>query len=246
MKKSIYTLLVLGFLCLSATAQTQLDKTYNANSIEKLDLIFKYPQLVKIKVWDKEEISVKGQVEIHSGQFDDDFELKSSTADGRLVIESEIKNIEDYKNYSVYSEKDKDGKSKTISVSKNGTTISSGSKGSYTNGINISIVLEVTVPQRMAVMIDARYGLVEVISSPKKLEIEARYGGVDVQVNEALELNLAASTQWGQIYSNLNRPIDMTGDDKPGKWIEAKIDNATAGQQLKVTSQYGNVYLRKN
>ena len=212
-----------------AFAQKQIDQTFDASAVKNIDLFFKYPELVKIKVWDKNEVSIKGQVEIHNGEFDDDFELSSKVSGGKLMIESNIKNIDNYKNYQVYTDKDEDGESRAITISKNGTTITTGKSGRYTNGINISIVLEVTVPRNMAVVLDARYGLVEVL-----------------QVDETESLDLEASTQWGQIFSNLETKVEIGGDDGLGKWMKAHASIKDGSQRLKVESQYGHVYLRKN
>ncbi|WP_339696777.1 hypothetical protein [uncultured Roseivirga sp.] len=246
MKKPILILIMLMLFSVCAFAQKQIDQTFDASAVKNIDLFFKYPELVKIKVWDKNEVSIKGQVEIHNGEFDDDFELSSKVSGGKLMIESNIKNIDNYKNYQVYTDKDEDGESRAITISKNGTTITTGKSGRYTNGINISIVLEVTVPRNMAVVLDARYGLVEVLQSPKQLDVEARYGGVDVQVDETESLDLEASTQWGQIFSNLETKVEIGGDDGLGKWMKAHASIKDGSQRLKVESQYGHVYLRKN
>lgn len=229
-----------------AFAQKQINQTFDASAVKNIDLFFKYPELVKIKVWDKNEVNIKGHVEIHNGEFDDDFELSSQVSGGKLMIESNIKNIDNYKNYQVYTDKDEDGENRSVTISKNGTTISTGKSGRYTNGINISIVLEVTVPRSMAVMLDARYGLVEVLQSTNHLDVEARYGGVDVKVDETESLDLEASTQWGQIFSNLETKVEIGGDDGLGKWMKAHASIKDGSQRLKIESQYGHVYLRKN
>ncbi|WP_157716308.1 hypothetical protein [Roseivirga echinicomitans] len=246
MKKPILILIMLMLFSVCAFAQKQIDQTFDASSVKNIDLFFKYPELVKIKVWDKNEVNIKGQVEIHNGEFDDDFELSSKVSGGKLMIESNIKNIDNYKSYQVYTDKDEDGESRSVTISKNGTTISTGKSGRYTNGINISIVLEVTVPRSMAVVLDARYGLVEVLQSPKQLDVEARYGGVDVQVDETESLDLEARTQWGQIFSNLETKVKIDEDEGLGKWMKAHASIKSGGQRLKVESQYGHVYLRKN
>lgn len=245
MKKQLIMLLVLLSLSSIAQAQTQINETFDAKNIDQIDLFFTYPELVKIRVWDKEEVNIKGVVDIHNGQHNDDFKLSTKTSGNRLTIESEIQDINKYKSFTV-SSNDDDDSGNTIILSKKGMTVSSGKKGYYSNGINISIVLEVTVPRSMAVMIDAKYGLVEVLESPKNMEVEAMYGGIDVTINENNPIAFKAETQWGQIYSDLKSKIDMNGDFGMGKWIKATASIKSGDQRLNLKSQYGNVYLRAN
>ncbi|MFT6827730.1 MAG: hypothetical protein ACI9Z3_000818 [Roseivirga sp.] len=243
MKKQLIVLLMLLSIASIGQAQTQINETFDAKNIDQIDLFFTYPELVKIKVWDKEEVNIKGIVDIHNGEHDDDFKLSSKTNGNRLSIESAIKNIGKYRSFNVYSDDDKEN---TIVISKKGMTVSSGKKGYYSSGVNVSIVLEVTVPRSMTVMIDAKYGLVEVLESPKSMDIEARYGGIDVVINESDPIAFKAETQWGQIYSDLKSNIYMNGDPGMGKWIKPSASIKSGDQRLNLKSQYGNVYLRSN
>uniref|UniRef100_UPI0040472C9C hypothetical protein n=1 Tax=Roseivirga sp. TaxID=1964215 RepID=UPI0040472C9C len=244
MKKQLITLLVLLSISSTAQAQKQINETFDAKNIDQINLFFTYPELVKIRVWDKEEVNIKGVVDIHNGQQDDDFKLSSKTSGTRLTIESNINDINKYRSFTVSSNDDDSGN--TITISKKGMTVSSGKRGYYSNGINISIVLEVTVPRSMALLIDAKYGLVEVLESPKHLDVEAKYGGIDVTINENNPLTFEAETQWGQIYSNLKSRIEMNGDLGIGKWMRAHVSIKEGDQRLNFKSQYGNVYLRSN
>ncbi|MCE7997193.1 MAG: hypothetical protein HEP71_34855 [Roseivirga sp.] len=250
MKKTFLsiTLLVLG--AVSTLAQTKINQTFDVKSFDELNLIFEYPELVQVKVWDGNDVKIEGTVNIQNGEFDEDFQIKSSSRNGEFTIESSIKDLKKKRgNYSVYTHSDDDDDDDTsVTVSSKGTTINVGSRknGTYRNGINISIELVVTIPRNMKVMLDARYGLVEVHESPKALEVDARYGGVDVTINESQSIAFDASTQWGQIFTNLDVPIKMGGDDGMGKWMRAKASLKKGDNQLSVESQYGNVYLRKN
>lgn len=245
MKKQLFMLVLLLSISSVAKAQKQINETFDANNIDNIDLFFTYPELVKIRVWDNEEVNIKGVVDIHNGEFDDDFKLSSKVSGNRLTIESEIKDVNKYKGFTI-SSNDDDDNGNTITISKRGMTVSSGKKGYYSNGINISIVLEVTVPRSMALLIDAKYGLVEVLESPKHLDVEAMYGGIDVTINENNPIAFEAETQWGQIYSNLKSKIEMNDDLGIGKWIRAHASIKEGDQRLNFKSQYGNVYLRSN
>ncbi len=247
MKKILLSIVLVVLGTAGTLGQTRISETYDTRSADELNLIFEYPELVQVKVWDGKEVKIEGTVNIQDGEFDESFEIKSSAENNRFTIESTIKNLKKMKgDYSrhVYSDDD----NTSVTISDKGTTINvgSGKRRTYKNGINISIELVVTVPRNMKVTLNARYGLVEVLESPETLEVDARYGGVDVVINESQLLEFDASTQWGQIFSNLEVPVKMDGNEGMGKWMKARASLKKGDKRLSVESQYGNVYLRKN
>jgi len=250
MKRSILILLALAFTATAAVAQRTLNETYDVKSFTELDLDFEYPQLVRIKVWDKYEVKIEGTVDINAGEYDEDFELRTSNTPSRFKISSNIKNMGRWKGNVVYHHNDDDDDDDKVTMvsSRNGTTVYTGKKGrkSYRNRVYMDIEITVTIPRDMDVMVDARYGLVEVLECPRELEVEARYGGVDVTVDENTLQELDARTQWGQIYTDLKVPVDVGGNDMIGQWMKAHVALKKGNMRMKVESQYGNVYLRKN
>lgn len=92
----------------------------------------------------------------------------------------------------------------------------------------------------------AKFGIVEVISAPDDIHIEAKFGGVDLVVDEASLRSLTTSTSWGQIYSNLDASIKVSGDDMPGKKMFAELEQSRGTKSIKAITEFGNVYLRKN
>lgn len=248
MKKTFLCSTLLLVMASVGLAQTKINKSFDVSSFDKLELLLEYPELIQIKVWKGKEVKIEGTVDIQNGQFDNDFQISSRSENGKLIIQSSIKDLKkNSEKYSVHSGND-EREDRSITISDKGTTVQVGGKkkSKYVNGIKVSIKLVVTIPEDMKVMLDARYGLVEVLGSPISLEIDARYGGVDVTVDERQLIELAARTQWGQIYTNLEIPVKMGGDDGMGKWMKAETSVKRGDNRLSVTSQYGNVYLRKN
>ena len=243
--KNITTLLLL-FLCTSLSLAQQVEKNYPLANTEKLSLKFEYPELVKVSTWDKQEVQIVAKVLINGQDGSEDFVLSPTRNSGQLTISSELKNLDSYKqNYvSVQSDSDED---ESIIVSTDGSTykIGKGSK-TYYNGTEIEVLLEVFLPENAHVEIDAKYGMVEVLSAPKQLNVHAKYGGADIKIKESALKNLYASTSWGQIFSNLSSKVSVAGDDMLGKSLVAEIDNASGVNSVKVQSEYGNVFLRKN
>ena len=258
MKKLILSLMVMAITAATAMGQRVINESYDLQSIKKLDLQFEYPQLVKVKVWDKAEVKIEGTVDIQAGAYDDDFELRTSRTGDRFKLESKIKNQNKWRGNIIYhdsdddddddNDDDDDDKGTTMVRSGNGTTVITGSRGKRTvrDGVYIDIELTITIPKNMDVWLDARYGIVEILESPNQLEVDARYGGVDVTVNETTLRELNAQTMWGQIFSDLKIPVKVGGDDMIGEWMKARVSTQKGSQRMKVESEYGNVYLRKN
>lgn len=243
--KNIITLLFLAFCC-SATLGQNIEKTYQLSANEKLSLDFEYPELVKISTWDKQEVLIKAKVLINNQDATEDFTLSENRSSNQLVISSHLKNKDKYENNYITVADDEDDDESVI-VSRNGKTITIGDKGKrYYSGTRIEIEVEITLPKNAVVDVEAKYGMVEVLSAPKDLVVFAKYGGADVKIDEVGLKQLRATTSWGQIFSNLSSKLSITGDDMLGKSMRVEFDSSKGANSVKVESEYGNVFLRKN
>jgi len=76
------------------------------------------------------------------------------------------------------------------------------------------------------------------------LNVEAKFGGVDLSVDSAELRALDASTSWGQIYSDLTNQIQLSGDDMMGKEMKASL-SSNGNKKVHLDTSFGNVYIRK-
>lgn len=243
--KNIITLVFLVLCCISSMGQS-IEKSYQLSAQEKLSLDFEYPELVKISTWDKPEVHIKAKVLINNQDAKEDFTLSENRSSNQLVISSHLKNKDKYENNYITVADDEDDEESVI-VSRNGKTITIGDKGKrYYSGTRIEIELEITLPKNAVVEVEAKYGMVEVLSAPKDLVVFAKYGGADLRIDEVSLKQLSAITSWGQIFSNLNSKLSVTGDEMLGKSMRAEFDNSSGTNSVRVESEYGNVFLRKN
>lgn len=242
--KNITTLILL-ILCTSFSLAQQIEKTYPLANSEKLSLKFEYPELVKVSTWDKQEVQIKAKVLINGQDGSDDFVITENRKSGQLTVSSKLNNLDAYKgNYVTHAGDMPKGES--ITVNRNGKTITVGnSTKTYYQGTEIEIELEVFLPKNAEVQIEAKYGIVEVLSAPKELDILAKFGGADVKVNESDLKSLWVSTSWGQVFSDLTSKMNIGGDDMLGKRMEVEIENSRGANSVKVESEFGNVFLRK-
>jgi len=220
----------LGILIVFAVnSQDKREFIFNSSQSESISIDVSFPNIV-LKTWDKDEVKITARININDGLNDDLFEMKSENRGSELVITSEIKDLDHLR---------KKSKRNTINYAEGDDSKISD------NGNEIDIELEIYVPAKKALSIDAEFGMVEILELPNKVAVFAKFGGADLNIIESKLGSLEASSSWGQIYSNLTSDIDFSGDDMLGKRMTASIEKGS-GKSLSVKSDFGNVYLRKN
>lgn len=246
MKRSIIAILLVVFV-LTGHAQEKKTQSYPLKGADKIYLQFEYPHIIKIKTWDKNEVQIISHLDINDGKDNEDFVLKDNSRGSELTITSELKGLDRYENvHMVGRNGDDSDDDDNVTITRNGRTITSGKKGVRSRGVEILIELEVYVPKNIPLEIEAKFGLVEVIDTPDELEIMAKFGGADVSIKENDLSYLSATTSWGQVFSNLNKKFKFKGDDMIGKEMRAEISGSNRGSSIKVETEFGNVFLRKN
>ena len=91
MRTRLSTLVAMLVIPATHYAQTPINKTIPAQPGQTIVMHFDYPELIQVSTWDKNEISITGNVTINSGENDDAFELFTSTSGGTISIRNEIK-----------------------------------------------------------------------------------------------------------------------------------------------------------
>ena len=237
-------MLVLLSVSVGVAAQTKINKSIPVTKGQSISMKFDYPELIRVSTWDKSEIQIQGDVAINSGEHDDAFELSTSTSGGVVHIENRIKDLDNLPQMITVV----DGSKKFIFKSKQEYKKFKSENGSSFDvvswGVDMEIFLEIKVPQNVATSIISVYGMVEVKNFQAPLNVEARYGGVDVALNSKAVGELTAETNYGQIYSNLD--IKFENDGLREKDFYTFVSGTTgSGPPYSFESKYGNVYLRK-
>ena len=204
------SIILLGLIVLSGSviAQTKIERTIPAQTGQKLEFNFDYPELIKIQTWDRKEVMIKGEVSINKGENDDAFELITSTKNNIVTVTSELKDKDNLPKRIVikkgdmeYVFKAKDYKDPEVKkfMEEHG--------GNYTymsSGIIREIKLEIFVPVGIETSVEAKYGIVEVLGFNAPLTVDATYGGVDATINSRATGELIARTHFGEILTNLD------------------------------------------
>lgn len=240
------TLITIAILCVSISvhAQTQIDKTIPVTKGQTIRMKFDYPSPVKISTWDKNEISIKGTVDINGGEADDQFKINVKTSGNTISISNEIVDMDRiphritvhdgakkivFRNKSEWKKyQDEHGKSDNVSM-----------------GVDMKIVLEIKVPRNTDTDVECVYGIVEIPEFDGPLTVQATYGGVDASLNEKAVGELIAETNYGNIYSNLDMSVNQN-NVKEGDFHTFVKASPGNGPRYRFESPYGNVYLRKS
>jgi hypothetical protein len=236
-------LLPLLFLTVCAQAQTPISKSLVIKPGQKLHMNFDYPDLIKVKTWDKNEIRIEGVVSINGGESDDAFELITEAETNLVSIRSRIN---DMKNLPQRIMVIKDGKKVILRNKqeyKKYKELTGGEFDVMSYGEEFEIQLEITVPNGMETRIESIYGMVEINEFEGPLTVVATYGGVDASLTEKNIGELEAETHYGQIYSDLDAKLLGSGIERDFyTHVSARLGQ---GPQYNFESKYGNVYLRK-
>jgi hypothetical protein len=244
-------ILTIGLLACSliVIAQTKIEKTFPVAGIQKVELVFDYPELIRMHTWDKKEITVKGSVSINRGEHDSAFQLLSENKGNVLQISSEIRDKDNIPRRTVIKKGDQEYYFRANDASDPAVRkFLEENGGEYTymsNGIIQEITLEIYVPKGMECRIDAKYGLVEITDFSAPLVVNAPYGGIDASIASTTTGSLTARTKFGEILTNLDTKFQSSHEeDDHDHWTEinASLGN---GPRFDLESKFGKVYLRK-
>lgn len=233
-----------------ALCQTKIDKTIATKSGQNVSLDFTWPELIQVSSWDKNEIKVEALVSINQGQNDDAFKLEVDNVAGSIRVKSDIRGFE--------------GLPKKIMIRAGGEEYffntddrnspevvrfldEKGSNGyEYMNhGVIMDIKIVVYVPSNINLDIYSKYGLVEVNGYSGKLQVQSKFGGVDVKVPLAKN-TIKAGTKFGKKYTDLDQKFaTLEYGDHPGKWDWVSCDINGGGVLQELKSEFGNIYIRK-
>ena len=226
-------------LCLGANAQSTVTKSYPAQAGQEVRLKFDYP-VVKISTWDKNEVSVIAHVDINDHENDSAFEITEEAVGGAIVIKNRINGMESIpRRYTIV----RNGM-KTVYRSKaefESARNGGGIEKTY-EGLDMEITVEVKIPANCTTDLNAVYGIVELTDFHAPIKVHAEYGGIDATISTPTTGKLEATTQYGQIYSNLD--LKITNHEERDFYNSITAEPGK-GPSYTFSSPYGKIYLRK-
>ncbi|MEO1627405.1 MAG: hypothetical protein AAFV25_19795 [Bacteroidota bacterium] len=241
-----------------AHAQNNLEKTIPLDGAAKIEFGLTYGD-VHIKTWDKNEVLIRGKVDINNGENNDAFVIESERQGKSLQIETHIPKIDDLPRIKWrHDEDDKSGKSSRIYQSDG---------NQYAEGVRMDIDLEVFIPKNTLIEVESTYGDVSLVDPPTPLEVHNTYGSVEAVFHRMpgdakvelestysfvdIGLPAAAATQvelqssYGEIFTDFELSILKYDEGAHGTgFIKANLNGG--GSSIAASATYSNIYLRMN
>lgn len=230
--------------------QTKIEKSIPVKSGQRVVFRFDYPE-VKLQTWDKPEVFISGTVSINQGEHDSAFGFDVNTTSAEVAVVSSLKDKENIPHRISIKKGDREYYFKTSNFNDPEVQkfiADNGGDYSYrSSGIQHDIKLTIQVPRNTPVLVESKYGIVEVLTFDAPLTIDSKYGGADITFAAAPRGRITARCQYGEILTNLDTKFDQTpSSGKRGKhWTEITA-NMGSGPEVIVESKYGNIYLRKS
>lgn len=249
--KSILTSIAVLLCSLYAYAQTPIKREFDVTGVTEVNFNFKFPELIQLKSWDGDKILIKGLAMVNMGENDGNFEINSEKNSGRLVITSQIRDLDNIprKRWA----KDEDG---TIHIF-NDTEWDGPEVQKYiaehprhhsiSNGVIKEIKLEVFIPKNIAVNINCKFGLLEVKDFDAPLNANSKFGGIDISFSPRNKADIEAKTKFGEVYTNLDLDFNDHGKSKVEqyKWFAVRSKMNGGGKRYILESKHGDLFLRK-
>ncbi|MEM6524257.1 MAG: DUF4097 family beta strand repeat-containing protein [Bacteroidota bacterium] len=247
--RTIITISLILLICGSVKAQRSIEENFELGGKQKLEMNFKWPKLVRVQNWEGQTVKITGEVLINNGENNDAFKLRSKVFDDQIVITSAIEKLDDLpkkimikrdgmKYYFNTGDWNDPEVKKFLGEKENG-------QHSYmTMGVIKEIQIDVYLPKGVEVVINAKYGLVEINTISNPINVDAKYGGIDMAFGTS-QKNLEAKTRYGEIYSNLPFELESNRGDfhNDNKWTVVSYKGKSESAVLE--SKYGDVFLRQ-
>lgn len=238
MKRILLCLLLMGMTQI-LFAQEVLEKSFTVASNQPILLKFDFPK-VKVTSWNKNEVRIKVTLHINDGKNNDKFKLLDRVEDGKLIISDTIdfKHIEPEYYAEINGEKKKfESKEDFENYKKD----HKGDKYSFYTSNNADVQIEVTLPANENIVVQSKFGLVEVNDYTGPLTVKTEFGKISAKLKESKVGSVTLTNHFGKIYSN----FEMKPTSREEKNFYTSI-TATPGKGPKYdfSSKFGNIYLR--
>jgi len=238
MKKLVLTFCVLLFYTGSLTAQNRVvKKSFSVNSTDKVRLKLKFGDSIKIKAWNKDEVSFKAVVEINNGKLNDALDLNFDQDSGQLRIASDY----DKELIRKGTPCDCAGDDSTH----HGWTSWSNDGGHYM--VCSHIKYEVYVPAEANIDVESISSDIEIVDLRGPIRAKSISGFVDLSWPSGKPADIAMKTVSGEAYTDFK---DLRFENKKdhipivGYKLRGNIGTGT-GPSVSLESVSGNIYLRR-
>lgn len=229
--KKLSLVLLAGLLSGPAFAQKIIEKQLPYSSGQLVNLNLKFADSIRVRYWDKSEVSVRIAVTINNGRLNDAL-VVTTGANGQEVS---VKTDFDQELMKQGKAEDCPGQKSTWRTERNGTSYS------VCSDINYVVYL----PRQAKLKLETINGNIDIQGATGAVSAKTISGYVDMNWPKAKGANLAMKTITGEVYSDLE--IDFKGKKEKhpivGYLLEGTLNGG--GPDVRLESISNNVYLRK-
>ncbi|WP_439583452.1 hypothetical protein [Dyadobacter bucti] len=228
--KNITIFLFLALLASPVFAQKIIEKklTYSSGQLVNLDL--KFADSIRVRYWDKADVSVRIKVEINGGKLNDALLVTSNTTGEEVMLKTDF----DQEMMKNGKKEDCPKESSTWSSDKNGQKYYVCSEINY----------EVWLPRQARLKLETINGNIDIEGASAEVFAKTISGHVDMSWPKSKGANVAMKTITGEVYSDLKIDFKNKKQKDPivGYLLEGTFNGG--GPALKLESISNNVYLR--
>jgi len=231
--KTIFLLLIASFLSCPGFAQKIIDRKLPWSSGQVANLNLKFADSIRVRYWDKPEISVRMSVEINSGRLNDAFLVTSNSTSEEVMLKTDLD-----------QEILKQGKAGDCPAEK-ATSINKGEHNGTRYFVCSEINYQVFLPRQAKLKLETINGNIDIEGGTAGAFVKTISGYVDMSWPKAKGANLSMKTITGEVYSDLAIDFKNKKEKNPiaGYQLLGAINGG--GPEVRLESISNNVYLRK-
>jgi len=246
--KTLIQILACFFVVINVTAQSEIQKSINIENGQNVNIEINDANLIDVKGWDENYISINATIQINNGINDDSYKIETHNESGAVYIAGFIQDkdqlpriIQIKKGDQIYSFNTDDRNSPEIKKfyeehGQDGIQWTS-------HGVMWTIKYEISVPQNTRLKIDSKFGLIDIENFNGNLQANSKHGGVDLAVKPTRKIDFNLKSEWGEIFTDLKLKFNEADLNRSTE-INCKL-NGGGGPVTVLESKHGNIYLRE-
>nr|WP_295923320.1 hypothetical protein [uncultured Dyadobacter sp.] len=229
--KNILILAILSLALHPVVAQKIIDKKLPYENGKTVNLNLRFGDSIRVRYWDKDEVSVHMEVKINQNKLNDAFIVTTSSTGDEMILKTDFD-----------KELLKKGKGEDCPGDKHTWNTDDGKNRYY---VCSEIKYEVNLPRQAKLKLETINGNIDIEGATTTVFAKTISGFVDMTWPKSKGANVAVKTITGEVYSDLDIDFGKNKDKNPivGYLLEGKFNGG--GPEVKLESISNNIYLRK-
>ncbi len=229
MKK--YTFLLLVLIINQAFSQKIIDKKLPFSAGQTVNLNLRFGDSIKVRYWDKNEVSVHISATINAGKLNDALTVTTSSNTEQISLKTDL----NQDMLSEGKETDCPDKKSTYNSDKNGKRFYICSEINY----------QVFLPRQAKLVLESINGNIDIEGATTAVQAKTISGFVDMSWPKSKGANLGMKTITGEVYTDFTIDYKDKKQKNPivGYMLEGTMNGG--GPEIKLESISNNVYFRQ-